>query len=184
MKKVFLFIVLIVIAITFTACERPSEQREPWYNELPVGDEPFESYKPEFKEVIISCGLVIDYENLDTYIEQADLVIIGYPENTFTSEPYAYYSRENGFVDINGDWYTLDTIRKIKVLDVLKGELDTDSINLHVKEVTSWNEDGSFEIKELDSERFIQKKNVKYIFILKDANGRITNKKPIMRGTA
>ncbi len=170
MKKIFLFIVLIVITITFTACNNPSEQRKPWYNELPVGDEPFEAYKPSIKEVVISCGLVIDYENLDTYIEQADLVVVGYPENTFTSEPFAYYSRDNGFVDINDDWYTLDTIRKIRVLDVLKGEIDTDSINLHVKEVTSWNEDGSFEIKELDSERFIQKKNVKYIFILKDTS--------------
>ena len=170
MKKILLFTVLIAVMLTFTACYNPAEQRQPWYNELPVTDEPFESYKPSDNKIIISCGLVIDYENLDTYIDDADLVVIGYPETTFTSELYAYYSRENGFVDINGNWYTLDTIRKIKVLDVLKGELDADSINIHVSEVTSWNADGSFEIKELDQERFIQKKNVKYIFILKDAN--------------
>ncbi len=145
--------------------------KTPWYNLLPVGDELFETYKINNNTIVLNGnGLVISYDNLDTYIEKtADLVIVGYPENTFTSDPHAYYSRENGFVTVNDDWYTLDTIRKIKVLDVLKGELDTDSINIHVSEVAIWDENGNFEIKELDSWRFIQKKNVKYIFILRES---------------
>lgn len=149
----------------------PNAPNKPWYNELVVGDEIFEKYLPKNNGGISNSNRFIPgYDDVDRYIENADLVIIGYPENTFTSDPHAYYSRENGFVTINDDWYTLDTIRKIKVLDVLKGELDTDSINLHVSEVAIWKEDGSYEIKELHEFHFIQKKNVKYMFILNESD--------------
>ncbi len=141
--------------------------KTPWYDELVVEDEIFEKYLPDKSGVISNANRHYpDYDDVDRYFENADLVIIGYPENTFTSDPHAYYSRENGFVTINDDWYTLETIRKIKVLDVLKGELDTDTVNLRVSEVAIWNEDGSYEIKELHDFHFIQKKNVKYLFIL------------------
>jgi len=141
--------------------------KTPWYNLLPVGDELFETYTPKNNGIITNVNrLYPEYDDVDSYFENADLVIIGYPENSFHKEPQSYYSRENGFVDITGDWYTLDTIRKIKVLDVLKGDLDTDYINLHVKEAATWDENGKFEIKDLDEYHFVQKQNVKYIFIL------------------
>ncbi len=169
--KVLLTVTAIVIFIAAVVCAvfYFCTPKTPWYNKLPVGDELFETYKPTGFGTISNINrLYPEYDDVDSYFENADLVIIGYPENTFTSESHTYYSREKGFVGVEDDWYTLDTIRKIKVLDVLKGEINTKSINLHVKEVAIWDENGNFEIKELDDFHFIQKKNVKYIFILSE----------------
>ena len=52
-----------------------------------------------------------EYDDVDRYISDADLVIIGYPENTFTDEQKAPYSREGKFAGEGEEWYTLDTIQ-------------------------------------------------------------------------
>ncbi len=143
--------------------------KTPWYNELVVGDEPFENYVPKNYGDILSSGgnrFYPDFDDVDNYFENADLVIIGYPENTFTDEPKAPYSREGKFAGEGEEWYTLDTIRKIKVLDVLKGDVNLESINLHVKEAAMPQEDGTLKIEDTSEFHFIQKQNVKYMFIL------------------
>ena len=143
--------------------------KTPWYNELVVGDELFENYVPKNYGNILSSGgnrFYPEYDDVDKYISDADLVIIGYPENTFTDEQKAPYSREGKFAGEGEEWYTLDTIRKIRVLDVLKGDTNLKNINLHVKEATMPQEDGSIKIEDTSEFHFIQKQNVKYMFIL------------------
>lgn len=164
MKK--LFLILTVVLLLLSAC-KPTEQpvtKAP-DTDLVVGDEDFEKILEKSTVIITTCG--ITYPDEQSYIDMSDIVIVGYPVNTFTDEPKQYYDRERNEVGPNGAWYTPDTIRQIKVLDVLKGENVPKTVNLQVTEVLVAKDDGTCAIEEL-GDTFIQKQNVKYIFYLKE----------------
>ncbi len=102
------------------------------------------------------------------YADEADVIVVGYPVNTFTDEQMQYYDRQRNEVTQNDDWYTMDTIRKIKVVEVLKGEEVGEFINLQVEETYFPNENGVIQLYETHFTDFIQKQNVKYMFYLKE----------------
>ena len=166
MKK--LLLMLTAVLLMLSSCNvKPKEYITMPSKNLIVQTEYFETLDQQY--IYREIDWVYPPPNEEkAYADEADVIVVGYPLNTFTDEQMQYYDRERNEVTQNDDWYTMDTIRKIKVVEVLKGEEVGEFINLQVEETYFPNENGVIQLYETYYTDFIQKQNVKYIFYLKE----------------
>lgn len=163
-----LFLILLAVLLILSSCNvKPKEYITMPSKNLIVQTEYFETLDQQY--IYREIDWVYPPPNEEkAYADEADVIVVGYPVNTFTDEQMQYYDRERNEVAQNDDWYTMDTIRKIKVVEVLKGEEVGEFINLQVEETYFPNENGVIQLYETYYTDFIQKQNVKYIFYLKE----------------
>lgn len=148
--------------------------KKPWYD-LPVGDELFETidYNP-YAELVNA-----DYELPQTekvLFDKADVVVIGFAENTFTDENIGYFNAQYQQVQSFDDAITMRTLRPIKVVECLKGDYkEKDTLTLAARGYCVTDQNGNLDIADEGDGKFIQKQNVKYIFYMhkygEDLNG-------------
>ena len=166
MKKL-LSVILIVLTLSLCACAKTASEYD-----LPVGDEAFESMS-----VISSQGSYKKYESESEIFDDCDLVVIGMPVNTFTDEQVVYFDKDGNEVDKESDWLIANTVRRIKVVEVLKGDKTVSEVEL-VQLAHIDTPDGSDKqyIRNLSANEFIAKQNSKYIYYLKRDGGSKTER--------
>lgn len=167
-KKSVFCLAIISILIFTSSCSKPQQSNqnnsntEELYN-YEVTSEPFESMP-----IVNSYANHVTYNNADEMFDDAEIVIIGMPVETFTDGEERFFDSENNEVekDSGVKIFHRSTIRNIKVLKVIKGEWTEETIKIAEKAVTKTDEKGNKYISGLPEGQYIAKKNVKYIYYL------------------
>ena len=162
---------LIVLIFSCFSCNKPVDNEglnnnENEYN-LPVEKEEFENL-----DVAYSHTTHMTYRTEQELYDDSDYVFIGMPTDTFTECETIYYDAWGNHVKPEDNVRIADysTLRNVKIIEMIKGELDSDTIKVADMAAVVTKEDNSRKIVGLPSGTFIQKKNVKYIYYVKKAN--------------
>ena len=167
-KKSVFCLAIISILIFTSSCSKPQQSNQNNYNteelyNYEITSEPFESMP-----IVNSYANHVTYNNADEMFDDAEIVIIGMPVETFTDGEERFFDSENNEVekDSGVKIFHRSTIRNIKVLKVIKGEWTEETIKIAEKAVTKTDEKGNKYISGLPEGQYIAKKNVKYIYYL------------------
>lgn len=165
MKRILSIICACIILCSLTACNKKKVIEKSTEFNFEVTEEAFEKleiFNPT------SSGQTTIYA-LESMIEQADVIIVGMPKDTFTSCEVRYLDHEGHDVPAGNSIDHVATLRNIQVLETIKGEgLITNGKLIKADEAyAAMNDDGTGYIVGLDEAQYIPKKNCKYIFFLK-----------------
>ena len=164
-KSVFCLAIVFILIFT-SSCSKPQQSNqnncntEELYN-YEVTSEPFESM-----QILKSYA---DYKTYDTeseLFETSDIVFIGMPIETFTDGEEHYYNLNGIEISKNSSEKigSYCTVRNIKVLKMIKGDSNLNTIKIAENAVCKTYEDGTTRIIGLPDNTIITKKNSKYIY--------------------
>lgn len=161
MKRV-ISIILILILLFSCSCNK-----QEFYN-YEVTAEPFESM-----EIINFYTDHETYSSEQQLYDDSDLVFVGMPIETFTDGEEVYYTFNGEKVEKDSkdkiiDYYTL---RDVQIVELIKGDVNTDVIKVADRAVVKENENNEQIIVGLPTSSSIAKKNVKYIYYAYKARG-------------
>ena len=170
-KKSVFCLTIISILIFTSSCSKPQQSNqnnsntEELYN-YEVTSEPFESMPV--------IGSSANYPTFDTekgLFDDSELVIIGMPVETFTEGTQRFYDINGNEVKNNESAQIIHriTTRNIKIIKVLKGDINSDSVEIAENAIVQTDQVGNNYIYGLPDSSFISKKNVKYIYYLNKA---------------
>ena len=157
MKKRIICLFLICLLLLTCGCAKtPTEEL---YN-YEVTAEPFESM-----EIRNSYADYISHKDEQELFEKSDMVFIGMPLETFTDGKARYFDRNAKEVDKNSsEIFYHFTVRDIKVLEMIKGDSDIQTVPVAEYAAVKEYEDGIKRIVGLPVGCSIAKKNVKYVY--------------------
>ena len=164
--KSFFYLVIIFILLFTNSCSKPQQADQGSYDtdelyNYEVTSEPFESM-----QILKSYA---DYKTYDTeseLFETSDIVFIGMPIETFTDGEEHYYNLNGIEISKNSSEKigSYCTVRNIKVLKMIKGDSNLNTIKIAENAVCKTYEDGTTRIIGLPDNTIITKKNSKYIY--------------------
>ena len=164
--KSFFYLVIIFIVLFTNSCSKPQQADQGSYDtdelyNYEVTSEPFESM-----QILKSYA---DYKTYDTeseLFETSDIVFIGMPIETFTDGEEHYYNLNGIEISKNSSEKigSYCTVRNIKVLKMIKGDSNLNTIKIAENAVCKTYEDGTTRIIGLPDNTIITKKNSKYIY--------------------
>ena len=164
-KSVFCLAIVFILIFT-SSCSKPQQTDQESYDtdelyNYEVTEEPFESM-----QILKSYANYKTYDTESELFETSDIIFIGMPIETFTDGEEHYYNLNGIEISENSSEKigSYCTVRNIKVLKMIKGDDNLDTIKIAESAVCKTYEDGTERIIGLPNNSFITKKNSKYIY--------------------
>ncbi len=132
------------------------------YN-LEVTSEPFET----LENIGGGMGSYPVYDSEKEMYDDCDLVVVAMPINTYTDEEILYFNYNSDIVAKDDEWMFCETIRKLKIIEILKGDTDITEVKMAQMGGAVEDQNGNKKIVGTVVNDFIQKQNAKYLYYLK-----------------
>ena len=163
-KSVFCLAIISILIFTSSCSKQQPEQKNVDTDELynyEVTEEPFESM-----QILKSYANYKTYDTESELFETSDIIFIGMPIETFTDGEEHYYNLNGIEISENSSEKigSYCTVRNIKVLKMIKGDSNLNTIKIAENAVCKTYEDGTTRIIGLPDNTIITKKNSKYIY--------------------
>ena len=164
-KSVFCLAIVFILIFT-SSCSKPQQTDQESYDtdelyNYEVTEEPFESM-----QILKSYANYKTYDTESELFETSDIIFIGMPIETFTDGEEHYYNLNGIEISKNSSEKigSYCTVRNIKVLKMIKGDSNLNTIKIAENAVCKTYEDGTTRIIGLPDNTIITKKNSKYIY--------------------
>ncbi len=153
MKKILTVIIAVTLVLCSGCTKKPNRQE---YNK-PVTHEAFEDMN-----VLYASAQIKSYETEEELFDSVDMVFIGMPTATFTDGTARYFDLDGNEVTKDEKYFSSYTVRDIQVVEMLKGDSNTDTVRIAERGTVSKNKEGETIIA--GALLPIAKQNVKYIY--------------------